>query len=293
MEIPKRQKITVLDDGFVSLVDFMGQDIDIVNAARISYGEESKEMLQKDTNLLNYLMAHKHTTPFEMCQIKFHIRCPMDVWRQWIRHRTASVNEYSTRYSGAIDSAHKTNADRWREQSTTNRQGSGDALPLHTGKYLSSQEAELQIHARAVYEERIATGVAREQARKDLPLSTYTEAFWCINLHNLLNFLRLRLAPDAQYEIRSYANAVASIVKDLYPVTWQAFNNHVLHSVTLSEKEQEMFRTILYRMNERTAMKMGGLGLTKRKWAELSKKLKALLPLSMYEYVREVYESTT
>src|SRR5947209_3903379 len=153
-------------------------------------------------------MRHRHTTPFEMCEIKLHVRVPMDCWRQWIRHRTANVNEYSTRYSEAIDSAQKTGQSGWRLQAGTNRQGSGDYLDAVAGATLSQREAQLQTLSREVYEERLTQGVAREQARKDLPLSTYTESYWKIDLHNLFHFLALRMDQHAQVEIRSYANTI-------------------------------------------------------------------------------------
>ena len=186
------ERFRVLDDGFVRLIDYMGDDAAIVQAARVSYGKGTKRV-HEDRALIRYLMRHSHTTPFEMCEIKLHVRVPMDVWRQWIRHRTANVNEYSTRYSEAIDAAQATLPDAWRLQSAGNRQGSGGALAPDVGARLSEEEAALQRRARDVYEARIAAGVAREQARKDLPLSTYTEAYWKIDLHNLLHFLDLRM----------------------------------------------------------------------------------------------------
>src|SRR5436190_16991474 len=156
----------VLDDGFARVIDYMGDDAAIVQAARVSYGRGTKRV-HDDRGLIRYLMRHWHTTPFEMCELKLHVRVPMDTWRQWIRHRTANVNEYSTRYSVAIDAAQKTPATAWRAQSQTNRQGSGDYLPPNVGAALSHRESELQATARAIYNERIDAGVAREQARKD------------------------------------------------------------------------------------------------------------------------------
>lgn len=170
----------VLDDGFIRVVDYMGSDESIVQAARVSYGKGTKK-IHEDRGLIRYLMRHQHTTPFEMCEIKFHIRVPMDCWRQWIRHRTANVNEYSTRYSVAIDAAQKTKPNEWRKQSLKNRQGSEEYLDIKTGNKLSEKEALIQKQIRDIYEERLILGVAREQARKDLPLSTYTEAYWKID----------------------------------------------------------------------------------------------------------------
>ena len=195
----------VLDDGFVRVIDYMGSDSSIVQAARVSYGKGTKK-LREDEGLIRYLIRHHHTSPFEMCEIKLHVRVPMDCWRQWIRHRTANVNEYSTRYSLAIDAAQKTKPDEWRLQAASNRQGSEGFLEIEKGKVFSAREHELHKLARKVYNERIEAGLAREQARKDLPLSTYTEAYWKIDLHNLLHFLALRMEAHAQFEIRSYAN---------------------------------------------------------------------------------------
>lgn len=234
------QPFKVLDDGFVRVVDYMGSDAAIVQAARVSYGEGTKKTSQ-DRGLIRYLLRHRHTTPFEMCEVKLHVRVPMDIWRQWIRHRTANVNEYSTRYSLAIDAAHRTPADEWRSQGDSNRQGSGDALPADLGAILTAEEAELHRHGRAVYDARIAHGVAREQARKDLPLATYTEAYWKIDLHNLLHFLALRMEAHAQYEIREYATTIGrEIVRRWVPITWEAFEDYQFHATTLSRDAFEL-----------------------------------------------------
>ncbi|MCA9045465.1 MAG: FAD-dependent thymidylate synthase, partial [Planctomycetaceae bacterium] len=168
------KKFPVLDDGFVCLVDCMGDDSSVVQAARVSYGAGTKKV-SDDRSLIRYLLRHRHTTPFEMAEVKFLVRVPMDCWRQWIRHRTANVNEYSTRYSVAIDSAQTTPTDEWRSQAETNRQGSGDALPTEAGAEFTESERAFQDSARALYQARLDAGVAREQARKDLPLCTYTE----------------------------------------------------------------------------------------------------------------------
>jgi thymidylate synthase (FAD) len=217
------QPFRVLDDGFVRLLDYMGDDAAVVQAARVSYGAGTKRV-HEDRGLIRYLMRHSHTTPFEMCEIKLHVRVPMDAWRQWIRHRTANVNEYSTRYSVAIDAAQRTSSDEWRRQSTMNRQGSTGNVPTDLGEGLSAAEQELQEAARAVYEARLAAGVAREQARKDLPLSTYTEAYWKIDLHNLLHFLHLHMDAHAQQEIRAYAVIIGEeIVAKWVPIVWEAF----------------------------------------------------------------------
>lgn len=223
VEALRWKKIPVLDDGFICLVDVMGDDQSVVQAARVSYGEGTKKA-SDDRGLIRYLMRHRHSTPFEMAELKFYCRVPMDTWRQWIRHRTANVNEYSTRYSLAIDAAQHTPAGEWRSQAATNRQGSGDFLPPEVGAELTASENDLLERTRALYEARIAQGVAREQARKDLPLSTYTEAYWKIDLHNLLHFLSLRMDSHAQREIRDYATAMGEqIVAPLFPLVWEAF----------------------------------------------------------------------
>lgn len=230
----------VLDSGFVRVVDYMGGDISIVQAARVSYGQGTKR-IQNDRGLIRYLMRHAHTTPFEMCEIKLHVRVPMDTWRQWIRHRTASVNEYSTRYSLAIDDAQSTKSDEWREQATMNRQGSTGTLPRAIGKRLSTVEAQLQKRSRLVYEARIAAGVAREQARKDLPLSTYTEAYWKIDLHNLLHFIELRTDSHAQAEIRAFADTIGDeIVARWVPVCWQAYLDYRRNGLHITRVEREI-----------------------------------------------------
>lgn len=234
----------VLDDGFVRVVDYMGSDAAIVQAARISYGIGTKQT-HEDRGLIRYLMRHRHTTPFEMCEIKFHVRVPMDCWRQWIRHRTANVNEYSTRYSEAIDACQRTAPDKWRRQSSLNKQGSDDTFI--NSPYLTEREAELHQLARDVYKERLANGVAREQARKDLPLSTYTEAYWKIDLHNLLHFLSLRLDLHAQEEIRAYATAIGEIVAVWCPLTWEAFNDYRLNMMSLSYQEIELIKLLISR----------------------------------------------
>jgi thymidylate synthase (FAD) len=231
------EPIRVLDDGFVRVVDYMGDDAAIVQAARVSYGKGTRRV-HEDRALLRYLMRHDHTTPFEMCELKLHVRVPMDIWRQWIRHRTANVNEYSTRYSEAIGAAQRTLPGAWRTQSFVNRQGSAGLLPEEEGSRLSAEESAFQDQARAMYEARLAAGVAREQARKDLPLATFTEAYWKIDLHNLLHFLALRMDAHAQLEIRSYADVIGrQIVARWVPLAWEAFCDFRLGATTLSRLE--------------------------------------------------------
>jgi thymidylate synthase (FAD) len=238
------RRFDVLDAGFVRVVDYMGSDAAIVQAARVSYGKGTKR-IHEDRGLIRYLMRHRHTTPFEMCEIKLHVRVPMDCWRQWIRHRTANVNEYSTRYSEAIDVAQRTDPREWREQADANRQGSGAYLDSETGRNLTQREREVQSVARQVYENRLERGVAREQARKDLPLSTYTEAYWKIDLHNLLHFLSLRMDSHAQVEIRQYATVIGTeIVQKWCPLTWKAFEDYRLNAMLLTQLEADVISHI-------------------------------------------------
>ncbi len=244
------EALPVLDDGFVRLIDYMGTDDSIVQAARVSYGKGTRTM-SDDRGLIRYLMRHRHTTPFEMCEIKLHVRVPMDLWRQWIRHRTANVNELSTRYSIAIDQARTTRADEWRLQSDINRQGSEGGIDVETGQRLTRRETEAQSFLKEIYEERLELGVAREQARKDLPLSTYTEAYWKIDLHNLLHFLALRMDDKAQLEIRQYASIIGEkIVSKWVPMAWEAFMDYRFGSIILSRDEIRILSLINNGQNE-------------------------------------------
>ncbi|MEI8380389.1 MAG: FAD-dependent thymidylate synthase [Planctomycetota bacterium] len=239
------KKFPVLNDGFVCLVDVMGDDSSVVQAARVSYGEGTKKV-SDDRTLIRYLLRHRHTTPFEMAEIKLLVRVPMDCWRQWIRHRMASVNEYSTRYSVAIDSAQSTPVEAWRTQAEQNRQGSGEPLPTQIGEKLTAEEQHLHDESRRVYEARLEAGVAREQARKDLPLATYTEAYWKIDIHNLLHFLALRMDSHAQEEIRLYATTIGrEILRPLFPVVWEAFEDYRMGGSSLSRLEQEVIRGLM------------------------------------------------
>jgi thymidylate synthase (FAD) len=238
------QSFPVLDHGHVRIVDYMGDDAAIVQAARVSYGAGTKQVQ----------LRNAHTTPFEMCKLKLHIRVPMDCWRQWIRHRTASVNEYSTRYSEAISDQQGTSPGQWRLQTTENKQGSEGFLDIDTGKKLTSCEENFHQSARDLYQSRIESGVAREQARKDLPLSTYTEAYWSIDLHNLLHFLMLRMDSHAQTEIRQYATVIGEeIVARWVPFVWEAFRDYRLNAMRLSGPETELIRLLI--VQNRTAAK--------------------------------------
>lgn len=239
------QSFPVLDHGHVRIVDYMGDDAAIVQAARVSYGAGTKQV-HEDRGLIRYLLRNAHTTPFEMCKLKLHIRVPMDCWRQWIRHRTASVNEYSTRYSEAISDQQGTSPGQWRLQTTQNKQGSEGFLDIDTGKKLTSGEEDFHQSARDLYQSRIESGVAREQARKDLPLSTYTEAYWSIDLHNLLHFLMLRMDSHAQTEIRQYATVIGEeIVARWVPLVWEAFRDYRLNAMRLSGPETELMRLLI------------------------------------------------
>jgi thymidylate synthase (FAD) len=265
----------VLDDGFVRVVDYMGDDGSVVQAARVSYGAGTKRV-HEDRGLIRYLLRHAHTTPFEMCEIKLHVRVPMDAWRQWIRHRTANVNEYSTRYSVAIDAAQRTAPHRWRVQSADNRQGSSGFLPVDQGDALTRTEAELQDLARRTYDARLAAGVAREQARKDLPLSTYTEAYWKVDLHNLLHFLRLRMDDHAQEEIRAYAAVVGEeIVAKWVPLVWEAFTDYRRESMYLSRIEVDIVTAMTSGAIDRAQHIAESIG-SKRERREIEDKLKKL-----------------
>ncbi len=244
LESLRWKKLPVLDDGFVALVDCMGDDGSVVQAARVSYGAGTRKV-SDDRQLIRYLLRHAHTTPFEMAELKFVVRVPMDCWRQWIRHRTASVNEYSTRYSLAIDAMQGTADDQWRTQAASNRQGSDDLMPADTGQHYTEAEHELQAMARRVYESRLEAGIAREQARKDLPLSTYTEAYWKIDLHNLLHFLALRMDAHAQLEIRRYAETIGQqIVAPLFPLVWEAFVDYRMEAMRLTRLDRGVIRRL-------------------------------------------------
>ncbi|NOZ60133.1 MAG: FAD-dependent thymidylate synthase, partial [Calditrichaeota bacterium] len=212
-----------LDRGFVRLIDYMGSDAAIVQAARVSYGEGTKKVRQ-DRGLIRYLLRHQHTSPFEMVEFKFHCKMPIFVARQWIRHRTASVNEYSLRYSQALDEFYLPEPQMIRKQSASNRQGRDDeTVPPEIRREVLEILKKHHSEAWEDYEKLQEMGIARELARIHLPISLYTEWYWKINLHNLLHFLKLRLDSTAQYEIRVYAEKIADIVKMAVPITWEAF----------------------------------------------------------------------
>ena len=244
-----RWEIPVHEHGFVALVDAMprlipaGQSADsaIVQAARVSYGEGTKK-IHEDRGLLRYLLRHRHTTPFEMVEFKFHVAMPMFVARQWIRHRTASVNEYSARYSIVPDRFWRPTLESVRAQSRTNRQGGEEPIDHGTAERF----LELLDRAESNYREYLALteqGVARELARAALPVSVYTEWYWKCDLHNLLHFLALRLDPHAQREIRDYAEAMYALIKPIVPLTCEAFEDYRLGAISLTRLEVEALRS--------------------------------------------------
>lgn len=229
-------KVNVLQHGHVILQEVMGSDQTIVQAARTSYGKGTRTV-SEDQGLINYLMRHNHTSPFEMGEMKFHIRCPIYVWRQCVRHRTANVNEYSMRYSEAIDDVDIPQADEWRLQDENNKQGSDGMLDTLHGNDLNSDFTFVAASAKQAYTNAIAAGVSREQARIILPVATYTEAVWKIDVHNLMHFLALRVKPNAQKETRDYASVIEGMFAQHFPMTYSAWLNYRLNSIKLSRIE--------------------------------------------------------
>lgn len=239
------KEFPVLDHGLIRVIDYMGNDSAIVQAARVSYGAGTKKV-SEDRGLIRYLIRNRHTSPLEMCEIKLHIKCPIYVWRQWVRHRTASINEVSGRYSIMKDEKQHTGPREWREQSSNNKQGSEGAIHPNKGRAISEREREFLQESEEVYQERLGAGIAREQARKDLPLSTYTEAYWKMDLHNLLHFLSLRMDSHAQQEIRDYANIIGNeIVAKWCPIVWEAFQDYRLNSITLTSLDLDIIKHIM------------------------------------------------
>lgn len=272
-------EIQCLDKGFVRLVDFMGDDSSIVQAARVSYGEGTKK-LTEDRGLIRYLMRHQHSTPFEMVEFKFHVKLPIFVARQWIRHRTANVNEYSGRYSVMKDEFYVPSADQIRPQSTTNKQGRADETlaPDKTSKIIDlMQHSQSQMYHE--YEDLLGKNLARELARINLPVSLYTEWYWKIDLHNLFHFLRLRIDPHAQYEIRVYGEAMASIVKEIVPFAWEAFEDYMLKAVRFSQLELNVLRNIITNsiFTEYSDEQLAEFGLKGREALEFQEKFSKFL----------------
>ncbi|CAK7192877.1 Flavin-dependent thymidylate synthase [Commensalibacter sp. Nvir] len=271
--------IPVLDHGFVRVVDYMGNDSSIVQAARVSYGSGTKKV-SEDRGLIRYLMRHHHTTPFEMCEIKYHIRLPIFVARQWIRHRTASVNEYSARYSIMEKEFYIPTPEALAEQSKINNQGRGDCLSSEQAlkvmellrgdaqRCYENYETMLKPAAEGGY------GLARELARMNLTLNTYSQWYWKINLHNLFHFLQLRIDPRAQYEIRVYAEAMLETVRSWVPIACEAFEDYRRNSVTFSQS----MMMILGKMLKGQKIDQKESGLSKREWMEMIELIEPYCP---------------
>lgn len=278
------QPIKVGDKGYVRFIDSMGTDSSICEAARCSYGAGTKSV-SDDTSLIRYLIRNAHWSPVEMCELKVHMRVPIHVFRQVVRHRTASLNEYSTRYSIAIEDAEATLPNEWRLQSNSNKQGSAGFLEdleivnlweaTFSGKEMaekcsSMQQSHLKF-TRGLYNDLLKVGVAREQARNVLPLSTYTEAYWKIDLRNLFNFLQLRLDTHAQQETRELAQALASIAKDWCPIAYSAFEDYQQYAIRFSRIEQKLLGQKLQGKEMELSL------LSKREQAEFLSKLEKLV----------------
>lgn len=268
----------VLDHGFVRVVDYMGNDSSVVQAARVSYGAGTRKV-NADKGLINYLMAHRHTTPFEMCEIKFHIKLPIFIARQWIRHRTASVNEYSARYSIMEDEFYIPKGENLAAQSKINHQGRDEARVLNAKeqkevlKILKEDAANAYSNYLGMINQDEAgnvadegrEGLARELARMNLPLNCYTQWYWKIDLHNLFHFLHLRADSHAQYEIRVYAEIMLDLVKKWVPHSYEAFMKHRKSGKELSGAALEAVK----KMVKGEEVKQENSGLSQREWGEL------------------------
>ena len=257
----------VLDHGFVRVIDYMGDDAAITQAARVSYGKGTKAV-SNDEGLIRYLMRHWHSTPFEMCEIKLHVKLPVFVARQWIRHRTANVNEYSARYSILDREFYIPRVEDLNAQSTTNNQGRGDTLEGDEAQRVLDYLRDDAMRAYDHYEEMIGQegqqGLARELARMNLPANIYTQWYWKVDLHNLFHFLRLRADSHAQYEIRVYAEEMCRLVKDWVPYAYGAFEDYRLGGATLSGKALDCLRRML--AGEEVTQETSGM--SKGEWRE-------------------------
>ena len=267
MEAHLYTAVPVLDHGFVRVVDYMGDDAAICQAARVSYGKGTKSV-QNDEGLIRYLMRHWHSTPFEMCEVKLHVKLPVFVARQWIRHRTANVNEYSARYSILDREFYIPAPEHVAAQSSVNNQGRGEAL---TGEeaarvldILKSDSTRSYDNYQSMISDDGQQGLARELARMNLPANIYTQWYWKVDLHNLLHFLRLRADAHAQYEIRVYADAICSIVADWVPFAYAAFEDYRLGGATLSGTALDCVR----RMLKGEAVTQETSGMSKGEWRE-------------------------
>jgi thymidylate synthase (FAD) len=262
----------VLDHGFVRVIDYMGDDAAICQAARVSYGKGTKSV-QNDEGLIRYLMRHWHSTPFEMCEIKLHVKLPVFVARQWIRHRTANVNEYSARYSILDREFYIPAPDHLAAQSTTNNQGRGEALQGEEAERVLRILQQDSMRAYDHYEEMIGQdgqqGLARELARMNLPANIYTQWYWKVDLHNLLHFLRLRADHHAQYEIRVYAEELCKIVADWVPAAFGAFEDYRMGGASVSAKGLDCIR----RMIKGEEVTQETSGMSKGEWREFQEML--------------------
>jgi len=272
MEAHLYNAIPVLDHGFIRVVDYMGDDAAICQAARVSYGKGTKSV-QNDEGLIRYLMRHWHSTPFEMCEVKLHVKLPVFVARQWIRHRTANVNEYSARYSILDREFYIPAPEHVAAQSVVNNQGRGETL---TGEeaarvldILKSDSERSYNNYQAMISDDGQQGLARELARMNLPANIYTQWYWKVDLHNLLHFLRLRADAHAQYEIRVYADAICSVVADWVPYAYAAFEDYRLGGATLSGTALECVR----RMLKGEAVTQETSGMSKGEWREFEQLL--------------------
>ncbi len=257
----------VLDHGFIRVIDYMGDDAAICQAARVSYGKGTKSV-QNDEGLIRYLMRHWHSTPFEMCEIKLHVKLPVFVARQWIRHRTANVNEYSARYSILDREFYIPEPSQLAAQSVINNQGRGEALTgdeaARVLEILKGDAARTYDHYAEMISDEGKQGLARELARMNLPANIYTQWYWKVDLHNLFHFLRLRADSHAQYEIRVYADAIAAMVKDWVPHAYAAFEDYRMGGATLSSKAIDCVRRML--KGEEVTQETSGM--SKGEWRE-------------------------
>ena len=257
----------VLDHGFVRVIDYMGNDTSIVQAARVSYGEGTKKS-RDDKSLIFYLMRHWHSTPFEMCEVKLHVKLPVFVARQWIRHRTANVNEYSARYSILDNEFYIPKSENLASQSKSNNQGRGDVLVGEEAKEVIQILKNDSLRSYKSYEEMLSNenkkGLARELARMNLPTNIYTQWYWKTDLHNLFNFIRLRNDQHAQYEIRVYAEKIAELVKKWVPFAFEAFEQYQLNSSHLSSNGLSCIKRLM--KGEDVSQDNSGMG--KREWKE-------------------------
>ena len=270
------EAIPILDHGFVRVIDYMGDDTSIVQAARVSYGKGTKKV-STDSGLIKYLMRHWHSTPFEMCEIKYHVKLPIFIARQWIRHRTANVNEYSARYSILDKEFYLPEPQHLAAQSQSNRQGRGDILDGEKAKkvlnLLKGDAEQTYSNYETMLNERYdgstidenAVGLARELARMNLTLNTYTHWYWKTDLLNLMNFLRLRADHHAQYEIRAYADAMLDTVKKWVPITYEAFMDYRVGGTEVSAKGKFIIKKLIKGEN----VSIDDTGLSKREWNEL------------------------